>query len=201
MKVNSTDKKSLKKPVSRPVEVSEEAKQDRLQLEALLIGQTDELARKALLRRQQRESEEIELRNGTKISIKQIQDFVTAHTQPYAARFPNAVDFFREMFRLKGWKDKDPNNYIKPAIVGRLINQTIYYRFHQDVLPALRTMAMPGGVRLHKFFQFLNDDGVRKLEDYRDDAITMMKTCTTWYEFQLRYSKTYGIPMQLRLPV
>ncbi len=185
------------KPAKKP-EVSKEALEERLLLTGLLIEQAEDLAKKAKQRKLEREQEEIELRSGAKISIRQIQDFVTANSQPYAPMFPNALPFFKEMYRLLDWQDKDPNEFIKPAVVGGFINELIYHRFHKDVLPALQVMAMPGGVRQHKFFQFLTLEGQRKLEEYRDDAIRIMKTCKTWYEFRIKYAREFNLPVQLK---
>jgi hypothetical protein len=180
-------------------EVTKEAQEERLQLSALLIGTADELAEKARQRKLERQKEEIELRSGKKISIGQIQEYVTAVTQPYEPKFPNSVPFFSEMYRLLGWTDKDPKDFAKPAIVGGYINELIYHRFHKDVLPALQVMAMPGGVRRHKFFQYLNEDGQKKVAQFRDEAIAIMKTCKTFYEFRLKYAKEYNLPVQLKL--
>jgi len=180
-------------------EISKEAQEERMFLTGLIKERTEELTKKAQQRRQERANEEFELRSGVKISIQQIQDFVTGNSQPYSPKFPNNIPFFKEMYRLLGWTDKDPNEFTKPAVVGSFINELIYHRFHKDVLPALRVMAIPGGVRLHKFFQFLTPDGQTKLEEYRDDAIRVMKTCTTWYEFRLKYANQYSLPVQLKL--
>jgi hypothetical protein len=180
-------------------EISKEAQAERQFLTGLLIEQTEELTKKAQQRKQERANEEFELRSGVKISIQKIQDFVTANTQPYEPKFPNDIPFFKEMFRLLSWTDKNPNDFTKPAVVGSFINEIIYQRFHRDVLPALQVMAMPGGVRMHKFFQFLTPEGQTKLEEYRDDAIRVMKTCTSWYEFRLKYAKEFNLPVQLKL--
>ncbi|QJB29933.1 hypothetical protein HF329_00855 [Chitinophaga oryzae] len=179
--------------------ISEEAIQERNLLSDLLVRGADELVKEALQRKKKREEEEIELRSGVKISIKQINDFVTANRQPYTPMFPNSVPFFVEMYRLLGWHDKNPHEYTKPAIVGDYINQLIYDRFNRDVRPALQVLAMPGGVRLHKFFQFLTPEGQKKLEMFRDEAIGLMKECATWHEFRVKYGKKYGLPVQERM--
>jgi hypothetical protein len=193
----TTEGKTKSYPYNR--EVTKEAQEERLQLSALLIGNADDLAEKARQRKIEREKEEIELRSGKKISIEQIQEYVTALTQPYAPKFPNSVPFFSEMYRLLRWTDKNPNDFTKPAIVGGYINELIYHRFHKDVLPALQVMAMPGGVRRHKFFQYLNEDGQKKVAQFRDEAIAIMRTCKTFYEFRLKYAQQYNLPVQLKL--
>lgn len=183
----------------KATELSEEALRERESLSSLILQNTEELAIEAKLRKKRRDEEEFELISGRKISVQLINDFVTGIQQPYEAMFPNAIPFFKEMYRLLKWDDKDPGAYGKPAIVGKFINQIIYYRFHHDVQPALRAFAMPDGLRIAKFFQYLTDEGQRKLIEYRDQAIEMMKECSEWYEFELKYGAKYNVPVQKRM--
>src|SRR5689334_12610293 len=130
--INAVEDGNKIEPVkqSKINEISQEALEDRLLLSGLLIERTDELAKEALKRKKKREEEEIELHSGVKISIQQINDFVTARRQPYSPKFPNEIPFFKEMYRLLKWDDKDPNKYTKPSKVGGFINELIYYRFN-----------------------------------------------------------------------
>lgn len=192
-------KRKLAVKVKKPIELSEEALRERELLGGLILQNTYELTIEAKLRKKKRDEEEFELLSGRKISIQQINDFVTSMKQPYDPMFPNAIPFFREMYRLLKWDDKDPTSYTKPAIVGKYINQIIYYRFHQDVQPALRAFAMPDGYRVAKFFQYLTNEGQSNLIEYRDQAIEMMKECSEWYEFEVKYGAKYRVPVQKRL--
>src|SRR6266536_154860 len=125
--------------VKRPVEISPEAKEERLLLSGLLIEQTEDLAKAALRRKREIEEREIELNSGRKISIKQINDFVTAHRRAYSAIFPNENPFFKHMFRLHpSLFVLDPNEYIKPPLAGKLLKHLTYDRFDIEILPALR---------------------------------------------------------------
>lgn len=191
--------KSVVKPAKKVIEISEEAMEERRLLEGLLLLRTERQVEEGQELRRKRYEEEFELRNGLKISLKQLDDVVTAARQPYEPMFPNSIPFFREMYRLLGWNDKDPNSYVKPNVVGRYLKDLIYARFHKDVLPALQTLAMPGGVRRAKFFQYLNEDGKEKLATFRDESIVLMKECQTWYEFRVKYSKRHGLPVQKAL--
>jgi hypothetical protein len=185
--------------VKKTIELSEDAIKERELLSSLILQNTEELTAEAKLRKQKRDEEEFELISGRKISIKQINDFVTGSRQPYEAMFPNSIPFFKEMYRLLKWTDKNPDDYSKPAIVGKYINQIIYYRFHQDVQPALKALAMPDGFRSAKFFQYLTPEGQQHLVSYRDQAIELMKECTEWYEFEVKYGKKYNVPVQKKL--
>lgn len=180
-------------PASKNVSPKEENKQA---LVDALIRQTDEYAIEALRLRKQRESEKIKLIGGAEISIKEIKEFVVANAQPYQPLFRNDIPFFSEIYRLNGWVDRDPTEWIKPLPVPEWINELIYNRFPPHVLPALQVLNryLPGlCVRGYKHFQFLNEDGQRQVMAFRDEAISVMQKFDTWHEFRLEFVK-YGVP-------
>lgn len=179
-------------------ELTEEAKQERAFLTGLLIKQTDNLAEEAAKRRKRIEEREIELCSGKTISIAQIKSIITAIRQAYDAVFPNNNPYYKEIYRLNGWSHLDPNEYIKPAIVGKWTIEMLYNRLGKDVFPALSALnpALPNGIRLHKCFQFLTDEGRKKLEDVRDETIKLMQRCQTWHEFRMLLCKECGVPYQ-----
>ncbi len=188
--------------ISKPKpELSEEAIQERMLLEGLLIHQTEVSVREAVERRKRIEQEEIELRSGEKISIAQVRSIITASRQAYDAVFPNDVDFYKEIYRLNGWKHLDPKEYIKPPMVGTWTIEMLYNRLGKDVFPALSALnpAFPNGIRLHKCFQFLTDDGRKHLIDFRDESIRLMKKCTTWNGFREMLFEECGVPYQKSL--
>lgn len=55
-----------------------------------------------------------------------------------------------------------------------------------------------GHIRKYKLSQFLNAEGKEKMKGFIEDANTVMKECTTWYEFELKYTKKYNLPVQLK---
>jgi len=196
---NLTGQDAQAKETKVKPELSEEAKQERLFLSGMLIQQTEDLVKEAQKRKAKREAETIELRSGVKISLAEINSVVTAMRQPYEPKFPNEVPFYKEMYRLKNWTHLDPNDYIKPPIVAKWTLEIIYGRFTKDVLPALETLnpAFSNGIRLHKHFQFLTQEAQEKLIEFRDDAIRVMKTCSSWYEFRKKLHAEYGVPYQI----
>ncbi|AHM62346.1 hypothetical protein D770_20485 [Flammeovirgaceae bacterium 311] len=189
------------KETKKRVEISKEAEQERLYLSDLLIQRTENFAEEARLRKKKREEETIELHSGVKISISQINELLTAQRQPYSPKFPNSSAFFSEIYRLNAWKDLNPNDYIKPPIVAVWINEIIYGRFTKEVLRALQVLnpASPIGLRLYKHFQFLNEEGQARVIQYRDEAIALMKTCSTWYEFRIKLHTEYGVAYQIKM--
>ena len=116
----------------------------------------------------------------------------------YDPQFPNDNPYFKEMYRLAGWVNLNPNDYVKPPLAKQYLVETIYYRFHKEILPTLKSKAIPGK---HKLFQLLTDDGLVKLRQFRDESVEMMKEFEAGkiYEFRLAYAKRYGTDVQLEL--
>lgn len=183
------------------VEISQEQKLERSLLSGLLLQQTETLGREKLELKKQRDQEVIELLGGGTTSLGSLKALIASKRQPYAPRFPKSVPFFSEIYRLNGWHHLDPADYIKPTEVATWINELIYNRFSQQVLPTLRIFnpKKSGGGRLYKHFQFLNAEGQAELEQYRDEAITLMQTCSTWYEFRAKLFAVHGVPYQIEL--
>lgn len=185
----------------RKVEISQEEKLERSLLSGLLLQQTDNLNRQRLELKKQRDQEAIELIGGGTTSLGALKALIAAKRQPYEPRFPRSVPFFSEIYRLNDWQHLDPAEYIKPAEVAVWINELIYNRFSLEVLPTLRMFnpKRTGGGRLYKHFQFLNAEGQAQLEQYRDEAIALMQTCFTWYEFRAKLYAAHGVPYQVNL--
>lgn len=185
----------------KKVEISKEAQAERAFLSGMLLQQTEDLVKEDLERKKKRDEEIIELNSGVKISIGEINTLITSTRQPYTPKFPNDVPFFSEIYRLNNWSHLDPNNYTKPSIVGVYISEIIYGRFSKDILPALRVLnpMLPGGTRKDKHFQYLNEDGQKYVNQYRDEAIVLMKTCDNWYDFRKKLFDKYKVPYQILL--
>ncbi|GAB2469655.1 hypothetical protein GCM10011375_40270 [Hymenobacter qilianensis] len=185
----------------RHVEISQEEKLERSLLSGLLLQQTEDLNRKQQELKKQRDQEVIELIGGGTTSLGALKALIASKRQPYEPRFPRSIPFFSEIYRLNGWHDLDPASYIKPAVVAVWINELIYNRFSQEVLPTLRVFNPKrfGGSRAYKHFQFLNAEGQAELEQYRDEAIALMQTCSTWYEFRAKLFVVHSVPYQVEL--
>lgn len=182
----------------KKVEISEKAQQERLFLSGLLIQQTENLVKEAKKRKKKIEEELFELRSGEKISIKKINAIVNGSKNHYGSMFPNDNPFFKEIYRLYKWDHLNPNDFFKPAEVAVLINEIIYGRFNREVLSAIHILNPYIGfcVRGHKNYQFLTKEGIELLKKYREEAIDIMRTCSTIHEFRVKYFAAYGIPFQ-----
>lgn len=195
MKEEEKPKTDLASNEPRSVEVTPERLESIQKTLELVQGEADELARKARERKKAREQEEFQLHSGATVTF---EAYLAGGVQEYLPKFPNDNPFFSEMFRLAGWKHLDPTQYVKPVEAKHWLVEIIYYRFHKEALPTLKAKAIPGK---HKLFQLLNEEGQRKLIQFRDEAVAMMKTFQDGqiYEFRLAYAKKYKTDIQLKL--
>ena len=197
MKENKEEKELIEKDLQKSNQKmpSPEITEDRDQLTAFIKESREKLVEKGRQRKKEREKEEIELRNGKFILY---EEYISSTLREYIAMFPNENPFFKEMFRLAGWTNLDPNRYIKPLDAKHYLVEIIYYRFHKEILPSLKEKAIPGK---HKLFQRLTDKGIDKLIQFRNDAVRMMKDYEDGeiYKFRMDYAKKYKTAAQLEL--
>ncbi len=186
----------LQAPINKQQESAQikETEQDRGAIISFLTQQSDELAKEAAVRKKKRDNEKIQFIGGMNLTIKEVGKVTCTIAAPYEPLFPNEVPFFKQMYKLLGWTDMDPNSYFKPSIVGYYVLVLIYRRFDKDVLQELRASAIPGGVRLYKFFQFLNEEGQQKVIQHRDEALELMNECESWLEFRKKFANKYDQP-------
>ncbi|MFD1469900.1 P63C domain-containing protein [Hymenobacter caeli] len=183
----------------KPKEVSKQSREQQLLLAGMLILGADEQAKQARELKRKREQTVIELHSGFKITIGEINAIVCGNPSDYLPMFPNNIPFFSEINRLSEVKF-DPTEYIKPAFVGEIICEIIYGRYDKSVLPALRAVnpAYINGIRPRKLYHYLTPEGLALLAQYRDEAIEVMKSCNTMYEFRQKLFKQYGVPYQIK---
>lgn len=148
---------------------------------------------------QEKEFERLALLGASSISLDAIKSFVLLTAKAHQVTF--SQEYYREMFRLKGWKIQGANIYRKPWLVAKYTVEVIYGRFTKDILMAiqLQNPYIVAGVRRFKHFQYLNEAGQSKLEQFIDEAVEVMKNSTTWYEFRVKMFEQYSVPYQMDL--
>lgn len=198
---SARDNSLLLEKLKGHVEITPEQRIARDATISSIFQAKEDAAAQAKLKKQQRDAEVFALLGGRKTSISELSRFVTADRSTYVALFPNTKDFWREIFRLNSWDTLDPTEYVKPPVVGKWLCEVIYNRYIKEVLPAVRMYnpAFRNGFRHYKHFQFLTPEAKAMLVQFRDDAINLMKTCTTWIEFRQKYLAAYGIGYQTPL--
>jgi hypothetical protein len=165
-----------------------------------ILEQTERLtAKQAAKKNREKEEEIIQLLGGGTASVSQWKSLLTNHANKYPALFPNDVAYYTEIFRLNGWDDLNPTDFIKPPVVALWTNEIIYGRFPKELLPAIQIMnPFVSGtcLRWDKNYNYLTGEAYIMAGTYRDQAIEMMKTCSTWHEFRAKYGKAYNVPYQ-----
>lgn len=197
--LNNFPGENLKKP-----ELTPEQLEERLLTSGRLFEETERLTEQEQRRKRKRdkeifESRIIELGDGRKFTVKELQSLVIGEREAYVALFPNDSPFFSEVFRLNGIK-QDPKQYSKPYIVSQIVRRIIYDRFESEVLPALDHLnpITVGGFRQYKLSQYLNKEGKDKVIRFREEAIELMKEYPDleWYQFEKEYSKRHKLVFQ-----
>jgi hypothetical protein len=142
------------------------------------------------------------LSSGKLFTIKGIEDLITSAANEYFPMFPNSNPFFKTMFKLCGWNDLNPNDFVKPHIVAYYIKKYIYGRFDREVLPTLMKKDNPlvkWHIRKYKLSQFLKEEGLILMEGYIQDANRVMEVSKDWYDFELRYTSEFKLSVQLKI--
>lgn len=184
----------------RKPELSEKAIEERAFLTGLLIHQADDLATLSKKRKKEIENTIVEFKSGEKTTVGKIYKIVSSLKQNHDSQFsPKTNPFFREFYRLMGWQNMDYSSYVKPREVADFINKVIYARFKPDVLHSLHVLNPYVGfcVRMHKNYQFLTEEGLKALQQFRDDAIKIMLECENIHQFNVRFYEECSSPFQL----
>lgn len=144
---------------------------------------------------------EIELLSGKIINLdeerKELQKVIANALNEYSPRVPQ--EYYKQIFRLNNWSIPEGKISEKPSIVGRFTNEIIYDRYNKAILPELKRLNpyIKLGMRNFKHFQWLTEEGQSLFDSYIQDAISVMKECSDWYEFRIKHSAKFGITFQL----
>jgi len=148
---------------------------------------------------EEKEFERLALIGAGQISLDAIQNFVLSTAKAHQVTFPQI--YYKEMFRLKGWKIQGTSVYRKPWLVAKYTIEVIYGRFTREILMAiqLQNPYVVPGVRRFKHFQYLNEAGQSRLEQFIQEAVEVMKVSTNWYDFRVKMFEKHSVPYQMDL--
>ncbi|MEQ9100291.1 MAG: P63C domain-containing protein [Imperialibacter sp.] len=144
-----------------------------------------------------RENLKIQLIGGAIIDLDRLE-VVCKELGEYERRFVG--EYYEQIFRLNNWKFTENQPIAqKPNIVGKWTKEIIYSRFGKEVLPALELLNPYEriGIRRFKHHQYLNEEGLIKLNRFIQEAIDVMKICNDWYEFRQKLYELHFVPYQL----
>ncbi len=120
-----------------------------------------------------------------------LDKYLAKELAAWAKRFPD--DFYKEMFRLRGWKF-DPNSVARPGVVGRYTLDLIYERLAPGLLEELETRnpRNSSGNRTRKHHQWLSSDvGHPALSQHLHSVIGFMKLADNWEQLMAMVDKVY----------
>ena len=112
-----------------------------------------------------------------------LEKFIATEFRKWAKTFPD--DFYREMFRLRGWEFKEAEVKRTP-LIGKLTLDLVYDRLAPGVRQRLEEANPKNekGHRKHKLFQRLTEDvGDPSLRAHLAAVIALMKASDEWDAF------------------
>lgn len=114
---------------------------------------------------------------------KILDAYVREEMRPWLRVFP--TEFFRQIYRLQGWEFKE-GSMKHPGYVGTLINEVIYARLPEPVLPRLREVnPVVDGRRKRKHHQHLTEDtGIPHLDRQIAGVTMLMRVSTSKVMFE-----------------
>lgn len=178
-------------------------KENRNELKQLLLIQVEEKNQdKFSDKNLDRENEKFQLLGGGETSIRQLKEerkkFLSAVPQNYEPKFG---EFFPALGKLVGWSEEELKAYHKPHIAAVTINEVIYDRFPREVRLHIdiKNPYVRWCTRQHKNYMFLGQDGILLLEEFIDDAVTMMRGSASYDEFRFKHAAKFGTEHQLNL--
>lgn len=132
----------------------------------------------------------------TKDALNQILErYVDEQLQPYLTTFP--IDFYREMFRLRGMPWTAESAQKKPQYVGMITNDIVYKRLAPGVLDELKRVQKktPSGNPKGKLFQHLTQNvGYPKLREHLGSVVTLMRLSKDWDHFKTNLDMIHPRP-------
>lgn len=133
-----------------------------------------------------------------RLALRKILDaFLRKELAAWAQRFPS--DFYKEMFRLRGW-EWPPVNMRTPQVVGKYTNDLVYARLAPDLLKELqdRNPTDEKGRRRSKHHMWLTDDvGLPALAQHLHAVVALMRASDTWEGFKALVDRSFPIRTSL----
>lgn len=120
-----------------------------------------------------------------------LDQYLRAEHAAWAKRFPD--EFFKEMFRLKGWAYPTVSGG-KPGVVGTYINNLVYERLAPGLLKELqeRNPKNESGNRSSRHHQWLSDDvGHPALSAHIHATMGFMRAADTWEQLNSMMDRAF----------
>jgi len=121
--------------------------------------------------------------------------YLLKEKKPYIGMFP--LWFYKEIYRLNGWRWSPENAQKRPGVIGRWTNELVWAKLAPKLLQELQKRNPPikPGRRAYKHFQFLTDDvGDPALKAHFEGLGALMRASTQWRKFRALAEKAYPDP-------
>jgi hypothetical protein len=109
----------------------------------------------------------------------------------WAKRFPD--EFYKEMFRLKGWA-WNPTSTARSPLVGKYTNDLVYDRLAPNIVEELqkKNPKNENGNRIHRHHQWLTEDiGHPALAQHLHAVMGLMRASSNWDSFRRLIQRAY----------
>jgi len=118
--------------------------------------------------------------------------FLANERQKWALTFP--IDFYREIYRLRGWKF-EPWNTKRPSVIAAWTDDFVYDRLAPGLTDELWVKNPPSegtGRSTHKHHQWFNPDrGHPKLKEHISGVIALLRASDDWHAFKRGINRAY----------
>jgi hypothetical protein len=129
-----------------------------------------------------------------KQALQKILDaYLSKELSAWAKRFPD--EFYKEIFRLKGWS-YNPLSVKRPSCIGNYTNNIVYDRLAPKIKEELEKLNPKDnkGRRKSRHHQYLTDDiGHPALAQHIYAVMGLMRTQQTWEQFMRFLNRAYPV--------
>lgn len=137
---------------------------------------------------------------------KILEAFIATELRKWVSTFP--VDYYKELFRLRGWRfpDLPADQRKRPVLVGKITNDVVYDRLAPGVRIELHRLTPRDekGHLKYRLHRWLTEDvGHPKLREHLASLIALMKASDSWTQFKKmldralpRYGDTPYLPFE-----
>lgn len=127
-----------------------------------------------------------------------IQLYIETELQPWQKRFPD--EFYKEIFRLRGWQFTVKNIKAKPGVIGKWTKDLIYKQLPKGVMTELydqtpKTESGKLATQLHRSLTI--DVGHPHLNRQIISVVTLMNISKNWAEFLKFFKKKFDPQQEL----
>lgn len=126
-----------------------------------------------------------------------LEQYLAKELQPWTRTFPE--DFYKEIFRLRGWSYSalaEGERPARPGIVGRYTIDFVYRRIAPGLWHELqqKSPVQPDGRRKDKLHQWFTPDiGHPKLKEHIAAVMALQRAASNWHQFTRNVNRAFPI--------